>query len=71
MAMTFLVVYEKGRSNWGAYAPDLPGYGAVADTLEELRELVREGIPFHIEGLRLAGEPVPEPAALTEAIDVA
>ncbi len=69
--MTFLVLYEKGRNNWGAYAPDLPGYGATAETLEELRELVREGIPFHVEGLRLSGAHVPEPTALTEAIDVA
>ena len=71
MAMTFLVVYEKGRDNWGAYAPDLPGYAAVAETLEKLRELVREGIPFHIEGLRLAGADIPEPAAFTEVIDIA
>ena len=71
LAMKYLVVYEKGPKNWGAYAPDLPGYAAVADSLEELRALVREGIPFHVEGMRLAGQPVPDPASQTDYVDVA
>lgn len=69
--MKYVVVYERGPENWGAFAPDLPGYAATAETLEELRGLVREGIPFHVEGLRRAGEPVPEPTAVVEAIESA
>ncbi len=69
--MKYIVVYERGPENWGAFVPDLPGYGATAETLDELRELVREGIPFHVEGLRRVGEPVPEPAAVIEAVEVA
>jgi hypothetical protein len=41
--MKYVVIYERGPQNWGAFAPDLPGYGATAGTLDELRELVREG----------------------------
>jgi predicted RNase H-like HicB family nuclease len=69
--MKYVVVYERGPENWGAFAPDLPEYGATAQSLDELRELVREGIPFHIEGLRRAGEPVPEPTAVVDAIETA
>ena len=28
---------------------------------EVLRELVAEGVPFHVEGLRIEGLPVPQP----------
>lgn len=69
--MKYVVIYEPGPPNWSAYVPDLPGYAAAADSLEELRGLVREGIPFHIEGLRLAGEPVPKPSIVSEQIDAA
>jgi predicted RNase H-like HicB family nuclease len=69
--MKYVVIYERDAESWGAYAPDLPGYPATAQTLDELRDLVREGIPFHIDGLRRAGEPVPEPTAVVVAIETA
>lgn len=34
-------------------------------------ELVREAIEFHIEGMRLNGETVPEPSAESERVIVA
>lgn len=43
------------------YAPDLPGLGVVGDTLEEVRQLVREGIALHLESLKEHGEPIPKP----------
>ena len=57
----YAVIFEKGSNGWGAYAPDLPGLGAAAETFEEVERLIREGIKFHIECLREAGNPVPEP----------
>ncbi len=71
LVMKYVVIYERGPENWGAFAPDLPGYGATAETLDELRALVREGIPFHVEGLRRAGDSVPEPSAIVDAIEIA
>ncbi len=69
--MKYVVIYERGPQNRGAFVPDLPGYEATAETLDELRELVREGIPFHVAGLRRGGEPVPEPTAVVDAIETA
>ena len=68
--MKYLVIYEKSATGWGAYAPDLPGLGIPAKTLEEAKELIREAIDFHLEGLRENGDPVPEPSATTEYITV-
>ena len=70
MTEQYLVVYEKSQNGWGAYVPDLPGLGVVGDTLEDVKQLIREGIEFHIEGLRESGEPIPRPAAKSDYIGV-
>jgi predicted RNase H-like HicB family nuclease len=59
-----LVVVEREGAAWGAYCPDLPGVGVVGDSREEVEELVREAISFHLDGLREAGEPIPKPTAV-------
>lgn len=68
--MKYLVIYEKSETGWGAYAPDLPGLGIAAKTLDEAKELMREAIDFHLEGMREHGDPIPAPAATTEYITV-
>ena len=60
----YLVVIEHEGDTWGAYAPDLPGVGVTGDTRDELEQLIGGAIAFHLEGLRLAGEPIPPPAAV-------
>jgi predicted RNA binding protein YcfA (HicA-like mRNA interferase family)/predicted RNase H-like HicB family nuclease len=66
----YAVVFEKATHNWGAYVPDLPGCVTTGRTLDETRRLIEEAIEFHIEGMRLHGEIVPEPTAVAEVIEV-
>jgi predicted RNase H-like HicB family nuclease len=47
------VTFEQGPTSWGAWVEALPGCVAVAKTREECERLIREGITFHLEGLRL------------------
>ena len=61
--MEYVVIFEKGENSYGAYAPDLPGCAVVGKTMAEVRRLIAEAIEFHIEGLREAGEVVPQPSA--------
>jgi predicted RNase H-like HicB family nuclease len=68
--MNYLVVYEKSETGWGAYAPDLPGLGIAAETLDEAKELIREAIDFHLEEMREHGGQIPTPSATTEYITV-
>lgn len=67
--MKYGVVIEKGESNYSAYVPDLPGCIATGDTIDEVEPLIREGIRFHIEGLREDGLPVPEPSTICEYVE--
>jgi predicted RNase H-like HicB family nuclease len=66
----YAVVIEKGPTSYGAYVPDLPGCVTVGETPEEVTDLIREAIEFHLEGLRDAGEPIPEPTAQMAYVEI-
>lgn len=68
--MKYTVVYEKTPRNYSAYVPDLPGCVAAAETKAETRRLIREAIQMHLEAMREAGEPIPQPGNVTELIEV-
>jgi predicted RNase H-like HicB family nuclease len=66
----YTVFIEPTETGFSAYVPDLPGCVAAASTLEETRELIKEAIEFHIEGMRMNGDPVPEPTPHVEQIEI-
>ena len=68
--MTYAVIVERASAGCSAYAPDLPGCAATGQTMEEVRDEIREAIEFQIEGLREAGLPVPEPTSTAVQVDV-
>ena len=59
--MQYLVVVEEGPSSFGAHVPDLPGCIAAGESKDEVLNLIRQAIDFHIEGLKENGEPIPPP----------
>jgi predicted RNase H-like HicB family nuclease len=68
--MRYAVIVEEGESSFGAHVPDLPGCVAVANTKEEVLDLIQEAIEFHLEGLREDGQPIPRPTSSVEYVDV-
>ena len=68
--MRYMVVIERGERSWGAHVPDLPGCVAVGETRDEVLQLVREAIEFHIEGLRKDGLAVPAPTSDGDFVEV-
>jgi predicted RNase H-like HicB family nuclease len=68
--MRYAVVFEKAAHKWAAYVPDLPGCVTTGPTLEDTRRLIAEAIEFHIEGMRLHGEPVPQPSTVVDSVEV-
>jgi predicted RNase H-like HicB family nuclease len=68
--MQYTAIIEQGDTSWGAYVPDLPGCVAVGETREEVLQLIREAIEFHIEGLREQGEKVPPPHSFGELVEI-
>jgi len=70
MDMRYMVVVEEGPGSFGAYVPDLPGCVAAGETREEVLELIREAIEFHLEGLKIEGRDIPAPHSSSELVDV-
>ena len=68
--MNYTVVIEKADNNYSAYVPDLPGCVATGATLDEMKEMIREAIEFHVEGMLLHGETIPPSTTQTCEVDV-
>ena len=73
MEHKYLVVIEKAEDGgYSAYVPDLPGCVSSADTVEDLKHLIKEAIDMYVQDMIADGEPVPEPttqwAELTAAM---
>ena len=68
--MRYMVIIERGETSWGAHVPDLPGCVAVGETREEVLQLIREAIEFHIESLKEDRLPLPPPSSEGEFVEV-
>jgi predicted RNase H-like HicB family nuclease len=71
MKKTFLVVYEKGRKNFGGFAPDVPGCGALGDTLEEVRADLQTALQLYIDTCTELGHTLPEPVSNSVTLPIA
>ncbi len=60
MTKRYLVVYEKGLSNWGGYSPAVPGCGSTGATLEEMRAMMKEAVEGHFQVMADDGDTLPE-----------
>jgi predicted RNase H-like HicB family nuclease len=67
----YLVAIEKTATGFSAYSPDLPGCVATGRTHKQVGRQMHEAIEFHIEGLKLAGDEIPEPQSQAVYCEVA
>jgi predicted RNase H-like HicB family nuclease len=70
MTSKYAVVFERSRTGYGAYVPDLPGCVAAARTLQAAEALIREAIELHLDGMREDGDEIPLPTTVAEMIEV-
>lgn len=68
--MKYAFVIEQSENNYSAYPLDLPGVGATGKTMDEVIQNIQEAIEFHLEGMRLHGDPIPEPNSKLEYVTV-
>ncbi len=58
------LIRKDAESDYGVSFPDFPGVVTAGTTLDEARTMAEEALAFHIEGLALDREPIPEPSSL-------
>lgn len=69
--MKFPVIFEKSKTGYGAYSPDVPGCIATGRTMAETRKQIKEALEFHFEGMLESGDlPLPQPSGHAEDVDV-
>ena len=64
----YLVVFEKTKTGYSAFVPDLPGCIAAGSTKEEVEKLIYESIQFHIEGMQKENIEIPKGTAESEIL---
>ncbi|HEX4793662.1 MAG TPA: type II toxin-antitoxin system HicB family antitoxin [Humisphaera sp.] len=70
--MKYLYVVEKaGDGTFSAYVPDLPGCTTSGDSVDEVRENIRDAVSAYIESLREHKEPIPQPSSTADVVDAA
>lgn len=65
------IVIEPTEPGYSAYSPDVPGCAAVGDTESETRQNFQEALTAHFEAMREIGEPIPEPRASVDYVEIA
>ena len=53
-------ITELGEDNYSCYSDKVPGLVATGKTLEELKNNAQKALAFHLEGLRIFDEPIPD-----------
>jgi predicted RNase H-like HicB family nuclease len=66
----YAVVIEKGRNNYSAYVPDLPGCITTGRTVEEVERNIHEAIELHLEGMAEDGDRIPEPTTSVSYVEL-
>ena len=55
----YLVIFEKTKTGFSSYVPDLPGCIATGKTKVDAEKNIYAAIKFHIEGLEEEGFKIP------------
>lgn len=58
----YLIIYEKSRTGYSAYAPDLPGCVAAGKTIEQTKRRMTKAIEMHLAAMREDGDEIPKPS---------
>lgn len=65
----YLVIYEKTKTGYSAYVPDLPGVIATGKTKAIVEKNIFSAIQFHIEGLKEENMRIPKAHAESEILE--
>jgi predicted RNase H-like HicB family nuclease len=64
----FLVIFERTKSGFSAYVPDLPGCVATGRTKVKVKQNIYEAVQLHLEGLEEEKIKLPKAAAESEVL---
>lgn len=57
----YLIIFEKTKTGYSAYVPDLSGCVATAKNRDAVEKKIIEAIQFHLDGLKKENIKIPVP----------
>ena len=66
--LKYLVVFEKTKTGYSSFVPDLPGCIATGEDKKSTEQSIYEAIKFHIEGLKEEAALIPAGNAESEIL---
>ena len=64
----YLIVFEKTKTGYSAYSPDIPGCVATGKSKNLAEKNIYEAIQFHLEGLQSEGLRLPQNTTESEML---
>ncbi|HMK04625.1 MAG TPA: type II toxin-antitoxin system HicB family antitoxin [Ferruginibacter sp.] len=64
----YLVVYEKTKTGYSAYVPDLPGVIATGKTKTFVEKNIFSAVQFHLDGLKEERMRIPKAQAESKVL---
>ena len=68
--MRYLIVIEETETGFSAYSPDVDGCIATGKTKQEVEENMQEAMQFHLEGLLLEHQEIPQSRTCSNYLEV-
>jgi predicted RNase H-like HicB family nuclease len=70
--MKYIYIIEKADDGtYSAFVPDLPGCTTSADSIDEVRQNIKDAVGSYLDSLREHNEQIPMPSIVVETIDAA
>lgn len=70
--MKFVYIIEKADDgSYSAYVPDLPGCTSCGDTIDEVRQSIKDAVDSYLDSLREHSEPIPTPSSVIDTVEAA
>lgn len=69
--MRYLIVIEETGTGFSAYSPDVDGCIATGKTKQEVEANMQEAMKFHLEGLLLEHQEIPQSRTYSNYLEIA
>ncbi len=70
--MRYVYIIEKADDgSYSAYVPDLSGCTTSGETLDEVKQSIKDAVETYIDSLREHGESIPPPTSTAEVVGAA
>lgn len=68
MRQFIALIHKDADSDYGVSFPDFPGCISAGSNLDEARDMAREALALHVEGMIEDGSPIPEASSLEDVM---